>query len=262
MPCYVVLTAHAATIVAMWLFPDWFDHAWAMFFFAPAQLGLWASWAFLSPAKQIVPILVGVAVLAQWITWSAVHTPPLRLYFCEPLAYCLMATSLVGGSLFALRVVGYKVLNITTRANANAQFDKPAWPQYTLRQIGIFVTAVSLAFAVGTRWPPVKDVLADVEIGSLLLFTVASTLLAVWATLGHRRLAMRLMVYASVTVVASIAWAHFEARAKVLTWRDLAEQLPYLLPNIAIVPITLLAFRVAGYRLTWCPTRPQSTMRD
>jgi hypothetical protein len=161
-------------------------------------------------------------------------------FYLTPLAV------IVVGGLGVMRLLGWRIQNLQRNGSSNFSTIAPQPPQYTLRQIGIVVTAISLLFAINMYFQITKIVLGDNDVLAVFLLTVISFALAVWATLGAGRLALRLLLYAAATSASTVGLIGSNPRLA----NDAEFIVTFLVPDVVLVPVTLLAYRIAGFRVS------------
>ena len=239
---YLVLAAHLAFLLVCWFAPmSPEDQGVALLVVAPVQAMMLVIWLVLARSRFVLRLFVLFAVLVNWVVFESLGdlNPSAMAFYLTPLLV------IVVGGLGVMRLLGWRVQILQPKASSNFSTDAPQPPQFTLRQIGIAVTAISLVFAVNMYFQIAKEVLGDNEVLAIFLLTLFSFALAIWATLGAGRLTVRLLIYAAATSALIVGL--------IMTIPSFANDsefvLKFLVPDVVIVPLTLLAFRLAGYRV-------------
>jgi len=153
--------------------------------------------------------------------------------------------AVIVGATGVTRVLGWRIEKVQSEKLSDQTGIRPRHLQFTLRTVALLVSAISVLFAINVRLKFVAVVFGSDAWTAIFLLTAISSVLALWATLGEGRLAVRLLIYASVATAGITGVIVTDP----MFAKNFEVVLTYLVPDVLVIPLTLLAFRIAGYRV-------------
>ncbi|MBX9790457.1 MAG: hypothetical protein K2Y37_16175 [Pirellulales bacterium] len=206
--------------------------------FAPAQTALLVVWATLARSRLWCRLLVFGAYALAWVSWEENYDfmgSPWRLF----LKYDLPIAAVVGAVLTACRGAGWRI----QPKQCEFKSESRRW-QFSLRHLVIAVAVVSVAFGIEANLHIFRAQIESPELGVVVFSCAAVIPIIVWAALGQSHLAPRAAGYVGASLLWVGLWLFLEPNS------DLLEVLlTFVVPTLTILPLSLLAFRFAGYRL-------------
>ena len=192
-PMYLVLAAHLALLVVCWFMPRWFDLEWVLLCCATPQLLMLTTWLVLGRANILVRLFVNAAALCYWAQFIT-HD----FFTDEIVAYLSLLLAATVGATGVMRILGRRIEKVQYAELSDQTGIRPRKLQFTLRTVALLVSAISVLFAINARLKFAAVVFGNDALTAVFLLTAISSVLALWATLGEGRLAVRLLIYASV----------------------------------------------------------------
>lgn len=240
-PMYLVLAAQLALLLLSLFVSHERVLDWLLLCIATPQILMLAIWLVLGRANILLRLLVNGGVLGFWATFKTNND-----FFAESfLPYLVLLLAVILGATGLMRSLGWRFEKVDSAESTHSIRRRSRIPQFSLRNVAIFVSALLAMFAINAWLGFARVVFSNKVLLATFLLTAVSAILALWATLGDGRLEIRLLIYA-VIISASLIGV-------VITIPTFASRIKATLlvfvPVVYVVPLTFLAFRLAGYHV-------------